>query len=432
MMKRSSDTFALRGNLLYTPSPEKLVSLPGHYLVCEKGRVAGAFPVLPDRFAGVPVKDTGDSLIIPGFIDLHMHAPQYAMRGLGMDMELLEWLETVTFPEEARYADLLYAEKAYRIFARDLRKSSISRACIFATIHADATLLLMQLLEETGIVAAVGKVNMDVHCPDYYGESTKHSIGETVRWIEASQERFQTVFPILTPRFAPVCSPELMGKLADLQQKYALPLQSHLSENRAEAAWVQSLFPDSRFYGEVYDRFGIFGGSGPAVMAHCVYSCPDEVALIKERGVFIAHCPQSNVNLASGIAPARTYLEGRQKMGLGSDISGGFSLSGFRAISDAIQMSKLYWCLKEPDKKPLSLTEAFYLATKGGGEFFGKAGSFESGYEFDALVIDDAFLPSPKALDVASRLERLVYLANCSCIRQKYVSGVRVWDAANV
>ncbi len=425
-MKRNKLAFALKGNLLYTPSPEKLVSLPEHFIVCENGKVSGVFSGLPERFAGIPVEDCGDALIIPGLVDLHMHAPQYAMRGLGMDRELLDWLETVTFPEEARYADLLYAEKAYRIFANDLKKSSITRACIFGTIHADATLLLMQLLEETGIVAAVGKVNMDVNCPDYYGESTSRSIEETVRWIKASQGRFSRVFPILTPRFAPVCSPDLMVSLAGLQQQYALPLQSHLSENRAEGEWVQSLFPDSRFYGEVYDRFGIFGSHGPTIMAHCVYSCPDEVALMKERGVYIAHCPQSNVNLASGIAPARLYLDGGHRMGLGSDISGGFSLSGFRAISDCIQMSKLFWRLEAPDRKPLSMAEAFFLATKGGGRFFGKVGSFEPGYEFDALVLDDTFLASPRKLDLVSRLERLVYLADQCCIRQKYVSGFRI------
>lgn len=233
MTRHKTNAFALKGNVLYTPSQGKLVSLPEHYLVCEDRKVTGIFPVLPERFEGMGVEDCGGALIIPGFVDLHMHAPQYAVRGLGMDKQLLEWLESFTFPEEARYADLLYAEKAYRIFAEDLKKSSITRACIFGTIHADATLLLMQLLEETGIVAAVGKVNMDMNCPDYYGESTTQSIGETVRWIEASRERFRSVFPILTPRFAPVCSPELMAKLGDLQQKYALPLQSHLSENRA-------------------------------------------------------------------------------------------------------------------------------------------------------------------------------------------------------
>ena len=311
MMKRNKDTFALKGNLLYTPSPEKLVSLASYYLVCEGGKVSGAFPVLPEHYKGISVRDFGDSLIIPGFVDLHMHAPQYAMRGLGMDMELLQWLESFTFPEEARYADLLYAEKAYRIFAQDLKKSSIARACIFGTIHADATFLLMQLLEETGIVAAVGKVNMDVNCPDYYGESTLQSVSETVRWIEASQERFQRISPILTPRFAPVCSPGLMGELAGLQQKYCLPLQSHLSENRAEGQWVQSLFPESRFYGEVYDRFGIFGSHGPTIMAHCVYSSPDEVALMNVAFLSLIVRNPMSIWLPVSHRPDRIWMEGK-------------------------------------------------------------------------------------------------------------------------
>ncbi|WP_040720180.1 amidohydrolase family protein [Oxalobacter paraformigenes] len=419
-------TFAVKGNLLYTPSPSRMVCLPRHFLVCENGRVAGTFPALPEKYAGIDVVDCGNGLIVPGLADLHLHAPQYAFRGLGMDRELLDWLREYTFPEEARYADLAYAEKAYRLFADDLKKSATTRACIFATIHTDATLLLMRMLEETGLVAAVGKVNMDVNSPDYYCESTAVSLSGTERWIMQSRAEFRNVFPILTPRFAPACSAKLMAALGDLQQKHALPLQSHLSESPAEVAWVKSLFPDCRFYGDVYDRFGLFGSNGPTVMAHCVYSSADEVELIGKRGVFIAHCPQSNVNLSSGIAPAKAYLESGLRMGLGSDIAGGFSLSGFRGISDAIQVSKLRFRLQDDSQRPLSLTEAFYLATKGGGAFFGKVGSFEAGYEFDALVLDDRSLPATGELAPEDRLSRLVYLGDDRCIRRKYVSGKKI------
>lgn len=419
-------TFALKGNLIYTPSPSRMVCLPGHFLVCDNGRVAGTFSSLPERYAGIDVVDCEDGLIVPGLVDLHLHAPQYAFRGLGMDRELLDWLREYTFPEEARYADPAYAEKAYRLFVDDLKKSATTRACIFATIHADATLLLMRMLEETGLVAAVGKVNMDVNSPDYYCESTAVSLSGTERWIVQSRAECRNVFPILTPRFAPACSAKLMAALGDLQQKHALPLQSHLSESPAEVAWVKSLFPDCRSYGDVYDRFGLFGSNGPAVMAHCVYSSADEVELIGKRGVFIAHCPQSNINLSSGIAPARAYLENGLRMGLGSDIAGGFSLSGFRGISDAIQVSKLRFRLQDDSRRPLSLTEAFYLATKGGGAFFGRVGSFETGYEFDALVLDDTVLPTPRELAPEERLSRLVYLGDDRCIRRKYVSGRKI------
>ncbi|MCZ4064481.1 amidohydrolase family protein [Oxalobacter aliiformigenes] len=420
------ETFALKGNLLYTREPSRLECFPDHYLVCENGCVAGIFPCLPDRYAHVAVEDCGSRLIVPGLTDLHLHAPQYAFRGLGMDLELLDWLDSHTFPEESRYADPVYAERAYRLFVRDLQMSTTTRACIFATIHADATLLLMQLLEETGLVAMVGKVNMDMNSPESYCETTDGSLAETERWIRESLCRYKNVSPILTPRFAPVCSGRLMASLGRLQQKYALPLQSHLSESLGEVAWVKSLFPDCGCYGDVYDRFGLFGSNGPVVMAHCVYSGREERELIRKKGVFIAHCPQSNVNLSSGIAPAKSCLQDGLKVGLGSDIAGGFSLSGFRGISDAIQMSKMHWRLQDPDIKPLSFSEAFYLATKGGGAFFGKVGSFETDYEFDALVLDDAAWPSPSELEPESRLERLVYLGDDRCIRKKYVKGRKI------
>lgn len=218
------ETFVLKGNLLYTREPSRLECFPDHYLVCENGCVAGIFPCLPDRYAHVAVEDCGSRLIVPGLTDLHLHAPQYAFRGLGMDLELLDWLDSHTFPEESRYADPVYAERAYRLFVRDLQMSTTTRACIFATIHADATLLLMQLLEETGLVAMVGKVNMDMNSPESYCETTDGSLAETERWIRESLCRYKNVSPILTPRFAPVCSGRLMASLGRLQQKYALPL----------------------------------------------------------------------------------------------------------------------------------------------------------------------------------------------------------------
>lgn len=417
------ETFALKGHLLYTRVSSRFECFPDHYIVCENGCVAGIFPHLPERYAGVAVEDYGNCLIVPGLVDLHLHAPQYAFRGLGMDLELLDWLDSHTFPEELRYADPVYAEKAYRLFVRDLQMSMTTRACIFATIHADAALLLMQLLEETGLVAMVGKVNMDVNSPENYCETTDDSLAATEWWIRESLSRFRNVSPVLTPRFAPVCSGRLMASLGNLQQKYALSLQSHLSENPNEVAWVKSLFPDCGCYADVYDRFGLFGSNGPVVMAHCVYSCMEERELIRKRGVFIAHCPQSNVNLSSGIAPVKSWLQDGLKVGLGSDIAGGFSLSGFRGISDAIQMSKMHWRLLDPDIRPLSFSEAFYLATKGGGAFFGKVGSFETGYEFDALVLDDMAWPSLSELEPESRLERLTYLGDDRCIRKKYVRG---------
>ena len=148
---------------------------------------------------------------------------------------------------------------------------------------------------------------------------------------------------------------------------------------------------------------------------------------MKERGVYIAHCPQSNENLASGIAPVRAYLEQGMHVGLGSDVAGGAHMSIFRAMADAIQMSKLRWRLVDQSQKPLTVPEVFYLGTKGGGSFFGKVGSFESGYEMDAVVIDDSIYRHPQRLSVEERAERLIYLHDGSPVLHKFVAGKQLF-----
>ena len=418
-------TFALRGNVCFSQESDQISVHENSYLVCENGVCAGIFKELPEQYHGIPVRDAGDALIIPGLSDIHLHAPQYSFRGMGMDLELLDWLNTITFPEEAKYADSDYARKAYSIFVDDLKKSATTRACLFGTLHVEATELLMDLLEETGMKTYVGKVNMDRNGPDILQEkSAAESAEATLRWLSDTADKYENTKPILTPRFTPSCTDELMQKLAEIQKEHHLPVQSHLSENMGEISWVQELCPNTSFYGEAYEQFGLFGGEEcPTIMAHCVHSPEAEIELMKKRGVYVAHCPQSNTNLSSGIAPVREYLDRGLRVGLGTDIAGGHSLSMLRAIADAVQVSKLRWRLVDDRLKALTFEEAFYLATMGGGEFFGKAGSFLNGYEFDAVILDDSFYRHPQPLSVRDRLERLIYLSDDRCIKGKYVSG---------
>ena len=420
--------FILKGNICYSGTPKELKTLENGYLICENGSVAGVFPEVPDMYRGLPVADYGDCLIIPGLCDLHIHAPQFAFRGLGMDLELLDWLDTYTFPEESRYADIEYANTAYGYFVDELRLGATTRACLFATLHTQATELLMEKLEQSGLVTYVGKVDMDRNCPDYLcSENAGAAYSSTKAWIERTMGRFQNTKPIITPRFIPTCSDELMGKLKELQKEHELPVQSHLSENKSEIEWVRELCPEVGSYGEAYDRFGLFGGEGvPTIMAHCVWSEGAEEALIRDNGVYVAHCPQSNINLSSGIAPIRRFLRNGIRVGLGSDVAGGCHTSIFRAMSDAAQVSKLYWRMVNQDDEPLTIPEVFYLGTAGGGSFFGKAGSFASGYEFDALVIDDSAITAPHKLSIEERLARVIYLSENSRIVGKYVRGVKV------
>ncbi len=419
--------YVIKGNICYSRTRKELCIVENGYVVCRDGKSAGVYELLPESYEAFPCYNYENKIVIPGLVDLHVHAPQYPFRGLGMDLELIDWLNTHTFVEEAKYADLDYAGRAYDIFAEDLRNSATTRACVFGTIHADATLLLMEKLENAGITAYVGKVNMDRNSPKYLcEENAERSAGDTQRWLHDSRN-FKHVMPILTPRFTPSCTDELLEKLSGLQKRYHLPVQSHLSENLGEIAWVKELCPGTEFYGESYDRYGLFGNSCPAVMAHCVHSGEAEMDLMKRRGVFVAHCPESNANLVSGAAPVKLYLERGIRAGLGTDIAAGSSLSIFKAMAAAVQCSKLRWRLYDQSVAPLTVEEVFYLATKGGGEFFGKAGSFEEGYEFDAVVMDDSSIRSPRELRVRERLERLIYLAEDRHIAAKFIGGREIF-----
>jgi guanine deaminase len=455
-----NNDFILKGDICWSKSLRSLKT--GSYLVCLNGKSAGVFDKPPEQYAGFSIIDYSGRLIIPGLTDLHMHAPQFAFRGLGMDLELLDWLNCHAFPEEAKYGDIEYARYAYGLLVEHLKRGPNTRIIIFATIHTPATLLLMDLLEESGLVCLVGKVNMDRNSPDYLREdSAAASLTATREWLGAcfSPDRdrggSKNVLPILTPRFIPTCSDELMRGLAGIQKEFGLPLQSHLSENRKEVQWVKELYPAAAGYGAAYADFGLFGPS--TVMAHCVWSDKRETELLAERGVFIAHCPQSNTNLSSGIAPLRRFLDSGCNAGLGSDVAGGAHTSIFRAMSDAIQVSKLRRILLAETTKPIGLEEAFYLGTAGGGAFFTKAarsseraenggsadspagrsennsadfpgasGSFEPGYDFDALVIDDGELACPSPLSIRDRLERVVYLSDDRHIQAKYVRGLEI------
>lgn len=417
--------FIVHGDFCWNADSKTLQTIKDGWLVCVDGESRGVFTEIPAEYRNLPIKDYCGKLIFPGMIDLHIHAPQFAYRGLGMDLELLDWLNTHAFPEESKYSDLAYAEKAYGMFTDALRYSATTRLSVFATIHREATEMLMEMLESAGIYAMVGKVNMNRDCPDSLKESD--SGGETRRWLDDIAGKFSRVKPIITPRFIPSCTDDLMVELGEIAKAYHLCAQSHLSENLGEIQLVASLQPDSPFYGKGYDRVGLFGGDVPTIMAHCVYSGDAEMKLMKENGVFIAHCPASNINVRSGAAPIRKYLEYGIKVGLGSDVAGGETESMFRSIVYAIQTSKTYWRLVSTDFLELTFPEAFGLATVGGGAFFGKVGSFDPGYEFDAIVLDESSLPHPQELTVQERAERAVYNSlDLRGIKAKFVGGKQI------
>lgn len=428
------NNFVLKGLICFTKNPQEFNIYENYYLVCLDGMVKGIYETLPDEFKNLKLYDYTNKLILPGMIDLHVHAPQYPFRGMSMDLELMDWLNNYTFPEEEKYAYLDYANKAYNMFVDDLKHSATSRASVFATRHRDATTLLMGLLEKSGLITFVGKVNMDREATDnLVEESPETSAFDTIGWVNDTINSFKNTKPILTPRFIPSCTDELMEELRQIQMLFGLPVQSHLSESLDEIEFVKTLRPFNKFYGEAYHEYGLFGKNEEdnkqvkTIMAHCVWSTEEEINLMKNNGVYIAHCPTSNTNLSSGIAPIRKYLDLKMNIGLGTDIAAGHSLSMFNAIKDAIQVSKLYFRLVNKESAPLRLNEAFYLATKGGGSFFGKVGSFEEDFEFDAIILDDSIFNSPRDLTTLERIERAIYLSlDEKGLVSKFVKGNKI------
>ena len=422
MSFETPNKFIVKGTFIDTIIKDDLRIRKG-FLLIEDGLIKHFSEENPDT--SLQLYDYTDKLIIPGLSDLHLHAPQYANNGLGLDLELLQWLDNYTFPEESKFKDEEYAKKAYQMFVDDLVKTGTTRATIFATLHTDRTLLLMDLLEQKKFCAYVGKVSMDRNCPEFYIE--KNGKEETTRFIEECQKRnYKYVKPIITPRFTVACTDEYMKFLGEIARKYNVPVQSHISENLGEIEFVKQLRPDDKFYGESYDKNGLFGNDVKTVMAHCVHCPKEEEELIKKNGVFIAHCPTSNSNIASGICPAGRYLREGYKIGLGSDISGGHTLDLFEVMRHAIQVSKQRMRYIDPKEVSLTMTETLFMASNGGGSFFGKVGTFENEYEFDAIVLDESTIPSARKYNDKERLERFIYHKN-SKIESKFIRGNKIF-----
>ena len=417
-----------KAHILFTKEKDRFEVFENGYIAVENGKVTGVSTNLAElESLEAEVIDFGDKLLIPAMNDMHVHAPQVHNQGVAMDLELLPWLQNYTFPEESKYADVDYAERMYRRFLHTQWLFGTMRSVVFGTVHTDSTRVLMKLYQEAGMGALVGKVAMNRNCPDTLCEDVdaavagyEQLIAEFTQTSNLNPQTSNLVRPIITPRFVPSCTPELLKACGELAKKYQLPVQSHLSENVSEIAWVAELEPDSESYGDAYNHYGLFGQT-PTIMAHCVWTAGSELELMKKNGVMVAHCPTSNFNLSSGMAPIRTLLDEGVRIGLGSDISGGHDLNMFRMLVYAIQVSKMHYQL-DHNKAFLTLPEIFWIATKSAGSFFGKVGSFEPGYDFDALVIDDAVL-YPSEYSLLHRLERFIYVGDDRQIAHRFCRG---------
>ncbi|OTA69326.1 guanine deaminase [Hypoxylon sp. EC38] len=337
----------------------------------------------------------------PGFIDTHVHAPQYPNVGVFGNSTLLDWLNTYTFPMEASLESLPKARRVYTRAVRQTLSHGTTTAAYYATIHVPATNLLADLCHSMGQRAFIGRVCMDNLGPDYYlDESPSASLAATKATIDHIRKidpSFDLVSPILTPRFAPACSREAMTGLGKLHSETGIPIQTHISENVNEIQLVREMFPDCENYADVYDKFGLLGEK--TILAHAIHLTEEEADLIAGKKSKIAHCPCSNSALTSGEARVRWLLEKGIGVGLGTDMSGGYSPSVLEAarqaalVSNHLAMPVGKWSDIPPEEREhakLSVEDVLHLATRGGASVVGladKVGGFEVGKEWDAQLI---------------------------------------------
>lgn len=412
------NAFACHGDILYSPNAEKIESFADHWIVVESGIVSGIFPVLPQQYAGIEQRDYDDKLIIPAFSDLHIHASQYFQRSVGMDKLLFDWLNDYTFPQEARFSDASYARAAYSALIDDFIRHGTFHASLFATKHTDSTGILFDLLEEKGISALVGKVNMDRNSPAFLCETTEESLRETDRFLADHSENGK-VRPIITPRFAPTCSEELLRGLGKLAQQYHCPMQTHLVESREQVAFTMGLFPEYGSDAEIYQRAGLM--ENLSILAHVIFPTAGDLKILKQTDSICVHCPDATANITAGIMPLVWLADMGVSIALGSDVGGGHAIPVYRQIARAIQLSKLKQ-FYEPEQQRVTLARAFYHATKAGGSVFGNVGAFEKGYRFDALVLE-RLSDAGYSLSPIERLERFCYIGDDRNIAERYLAG---------
>lgn len=381
---------------------------------------------------------------LPGFIDLHVHAPQWAQSGTALDIPLYDWLNTYTFPLESKFSDLDFAREVYEDVVDTLLANGTTTALYFATVHKEASLLLAEICVKKGQRGLVGKVVMDdpEQNPDIYRDpDTGTALADTEEFILAvkalAKSAKQGVYPVVTPRFIPSCTDEALQGLGELAAKYDTHVQSHCSESDWAHGYVRDRFQKNDAFA-LHD-FGLLRDK--SVMAHCNFLSDDDAQLFADTGTAIAHCPISNAYFANSVIPVAHFHEKGVEIGLGSDISGGFSPSLFDNVRQAVISSRMLEdgvnaALPAQERgvpnSRLTIHEAFYLATAGGGESLSlPIGRIQENYAWDVQVIDTK-LPSAKlpifneneALDDV--FQKIMYLARPEHIREVWVQGEKV------
>lgn len=381
---------------------------------------------------------TPTQYLLPGMVDLHVHAPQWPQMGKALHLPLNRWLQEYTFPLEARYADLDFARAAYESLVDNLLANGTTTAAYFGTVHLEATRLLADIAVDKGQRAVVGKVAMDnvAECPDYYRDaSTEAGLTETRAFIEhVLGTGSDLVHPAVTPRFIPSCTDDMLTGLGQIAGEYGCHVQTHCSESD----WEHQYVIDRHGVNDTQslDRFGLL--TDRTILAHGNLVSDEDIDTIGSRNSGIAHCPLSNVYLSHSVFPARKALDRGLKVGLGTDIAGGaspgilpncrFAVTASRALEDGVNPSLSASERGVPGSR-IDYREAFWMATAGGGKVLGlEVGLFRPGYAFDAIVVDTSVAGSnlltwPDYDTPHDVLQKIIYNADRRNIVRTWVQG---------
>lgn len=379
--------------------------------------------------------------LLPGFVDLHIHAPQFPQLGKALDVPLEVWLQTHTFPLEARYADPVYARNVYERLVDTLLANGTTTAVYFGTTHVEATSILAEICLAKGQRALIGKVAMDDpdQCPDFYRDKDADAaLSQTRQFIETVQAMAgndsQLVRPVVTPRFIPSCTQALLEGLGDITRETGCHVQTHCSESDWEHGFVLDRYGKTDSH--ALDDLGLL--TRRTILAHGNFITSDDMALIKSRGAGIAHCPLSNVFFSNAAFPLRRALEKGLRVGLGTDIAGGPSASLLDSCRSAVTSSRLLENGVDPDlpadkrgreQSRIDFRHAFYLATAGGGDVLDlPVGRFAPGHPFDAVLIDTEAATAPIFIDEPNEtqdeiLQKIVMSATRANIDATWVAG---------
>ena len=429
----TSPVKAYRAAILHSIADPAVVGVEQSYeyfedglLVIDNGQVANvghAADLLP-TLKGVDITEYRDALITPGFIDTHIHYPQTGMIA-SYGEQLLDWLNTYTFPTEQQFADKAHAADVAGIFLKELLRNGTTTALVFGSVHKQSVDAFFEAAEALNLRMIAGKVLMDRNAPDYLTDTPESGYADSKELIERWHGKGRLHYAV-TPRFAPTSTPEQLTLAGKLLGEYPdLYMHTHLSENRKEIEWVKALFPERKGYLDVYDHYKLIGAR--SVFAHGVHLCDDECKRLAETGSAVAFCPTSNLFLGSGLFDLKKLEQHGVRVGLGTDVGAGTSFSQLQSLNEAYKVMQL-------QGKKLDPFKSLYLATLGGAHALyldNKIGNFESGKDADFVVLDYNATPlisyrMQQARTLDEKLFALTMLGDDRAVKETFAAGQSV------